>query len=267
MNEAAVAAVDTPFGMLNLDGKLNHVNPQRLHAEQRGLNLLKGIVDRAATWKQRRSRSSGNVILVSEAGGYELRLNVVGTVERYLLHNDPHLRLSLVRGKNRTVGYCEEICILFNQQHPGCAIADGLVSLVLLGEAEWPAQATPEPLRRFTDWAERERIARRWKLGIIELTAEDIDEINDVREAMELGVPHAALDMLCAFARRCYTCKGLDIGDVSLHLKALFEEFDPEDIKAYAASPSTPSDRLFLPLQGDAVAEQPSSAAQPTLIR
>ena len=71
-NETIVAAVDTPFGMLNLDGELNHVNPQRMQAEQRGLNLLKGIVERAATWKQRRSRSSGNVTLVSEAGGYEL---------------------------------------------------------------------------------------------------------------------------------------------------------------------------------------------------
>jgi len=259
-----VAVVDTPFGTLNLDGELNHVNPHRLQAEQRGLVLLKGIVERASTWIQRRSRSSGNITLVSQAGGYELRLDVVGTVERYLLHNDPHLHLSLFRGKNRTVGYCEEICILFNQQHPGCAIADGLVSLVLLGEAEWPSQATPNPLRRFTEWAERERIARRWKLGIIELTAEDMDEINDVREAMELGVPHAALDMLCAFARRCYTCKGMDIEDVNLHLKALFEEFDPEDIKAYAASPSTPSDRLFLPHQGECAAEQPSSAAQPT---
>ena len=94
-------------------------------------------------------------------------------------------------------------------------------------------------------------------MGIIELTAEDMDEINDVREAMELGVPHAALDMLCAFARRCYTCKGMDVEDVNLHLKALFEEFDPKDIKAYAASPSTPSDRLFLPPQGDGAAEQP----------
>jgi len=252
-----VALVDSPFGAFDLDGELNHINPQRLQAEQRGLVLLKGIVDNASTWTQRRTRSSGNVILVSQAGGYELRLDVLGTVERYLLHNDPHLRLSLFRGKNRTVGYCEEICVLFNQQHPGCAIADGIVSLVLLGEAEWPHLATPHPLRRFTEWAERERIARRWKLGIIELTAEDMDEINDVREALELGVPHAALDMLCAFARRCYTCKGMDIEDVSLHLKGLFEEFDPKDIAAYAASPSTPSDRLFLPAGGDVAAEQP----------
>ena len=64
---------------------------------------------------------------------------------------------------------------------------------------------------------------------------------------MELGIAHAAIDMLCAFARRCYTCKGMEIEDVRLNTQALFDAIDREDILAYAANPSTPSDLLFLP--------------------
>ena len=64
---------------------------------------------------------------------------------------------------------------------------------------------------------------------------------------MGLGIAHAAIDMLCAFARRCYTCKGMEIEDVRLNTHALFDAIDREDILAYAANPSTPSDLLFLP--------------------
>jgi len=64
---------------------------------------------------------------------------------------------------------------------------------------------------------------------------------------LEWGIAHAAIDMLCGFARRCYTCKGMEIEDVRLHTQALFNEIDRKDIQNYAANPSSPSDLLFLP--------------------
>ena len=90
-------------------------------------------------------------------------------------------------------------------------------------------------------------MGKRLKLGLIELSREDIEEISDIREAIQMGIPHAAIDMLCSFARRCYTCKGMEIDVVKRYTLPLFEGITKKDVEAYSSNPSTAADLLFLP--------------------
>ena len=240
-------AYTTPFGLLTLEPNDGVLTSGRLRAELRGLELLNGIVSTAKSWSRKCSTDSWNTLLVTGMDGFELRIDVLKTVESYLLRNDPHIVVELYRGRNRSVGTVERVCILYNQSHPGCAIADAVVSLVLLGESNWPEGSTPNTLREFSEAAQLDRMARRLKLGLIDLTLEDREEIADVRKALELGMPIAAVDMLCCFARRCYTCKGLEIEDIKRYTNPLFAEIPKKAIEAYAMRPSTPTDVLFLP--------------------
>lgn len=240
----------TPFGLLDLTcSSTGVIQPpiERINAEMRGLSLLDSVLGMAKSWDRELCALSGTTTLVAGLDGFELRIDVVETIRRYLLFNDEHLAVTFHRGVNRTVGSVESVCVLHNHQHPGCAVADALVSLVLLGEANWPDTATPSTLREFAVAAQIERHARRLKLGLIELTLEDIKEINDIRKAIELGVPQAAMDMLCSFCRRCYTCKGMEIEVIVRYTRSLFDEIPASEVEAYALSPSVPSDLLFLP--------------------
>lgn len=236
----------TPFGLLGAHEPLDGINEERIHAELRGLELLETIMQNVQAWTSF-DCFAGNRFLVSSIEGFEIRIDVVKTISSFLTNNDPHLEVHLYRGRNRTVGSVERLCIALTGSHPGCAMADAIVSLVLLGESNWPEEATPHTLREFAEAARRERLGKRLKLGLIELSLEDIEEISDIREAIQLGIPHAAIDMLCSFARRCYTCKGMEIEVVKRYIQPLFEGITPEDIEAYAFNPSTPADLLFLP--------------------
>lgn len=236
----------TPFGLLGAHEPLDGINEERIHAELRGLELLETIMQNVQAWTSF-DCFAGNRFLVSSIEGFEIHIDVVKTISSFLTNNDPHLEVHLYRGRNRTVGSVERLCIALTGSHPGCAMADAIVSLVLLGESNWPEGATPHTLREFAEAARRERLGKRLKLGLIELSLEDIEEISDIREAIQLGIPHAAIDMLCSFARRCYTCKGMEIEVVKRYIQPLFEGITPEDIEAYAFNPSTPADLLFLP--------------------
>ncbi|MEC8632376.1 MAG: hypothetical protein VXY10_02940, partial [Candidatus Thermoplasmatota archaeon] len=136
-------AYTTPFGLLTLEPNDGALTSGRLRAELRGLELLNGIVSTAKAWSRKCSTDSWNTLLVTGLDGFELRIDVLKTVESYLLRNDPHIVVELYRGRNRSVGTVERVCILYNQSHPGCAIADAVVSLVLLGESNWPEGSTP----------------------------------------------------------------------------------------------------------------------------
>ena len=243
-----MAVYPSPFGVLNEEGRFDDVvSDESINAELRGLSLLDSILLSTQAWERTACPTTGHTVLVTKTDGYELHIDVVRTVESYLVTGDEHLVVSILKGRNRSVGAVERVCIHHNMNYPDCAIADALISLVLLGESNWPEGATPHTLREFSHAAQRLRIARRFKLGIIELTQEDLDEIRDIREAMQWGIAYAAIDMLCGFARRCYTCKGMEIEDVRLHTQGLFDEIEREDLLAYGANPSTPSDVLFLP--------------------
>ena len=241
-----VSLVLTPFGLLGTEEPLDGISEERISAEIRGLRLLETIMQNVQAWTSF-DCFAGNRYLVSSIEGFEIRIDVVKTISSFLINNDPHLEVHLYRGRNRTVGSVERLCIALTGSHPGCAMADAIVSLVLLGESNWPEEATPNTLREFAEAARRERLGKRLKLGLIELSLEDIEEISDIRKAIELGIPHAAIDMLCSFARRCYTCKGMEIEVVKRYIQPLFVGITPEDIEAYAFNPSIPTDLLFLP--------------------
>ena len=127
-------------------------------------------------------------------------------------------------------------------------MADALVSLVLLGEANWPENATPHTLREFAMAAQIEQRARRLKLGLIELTLEDLEEINDIRKALDLGIPQAAVDMLCSFCRRCYTCKGMEIEAVKRYTAPLFDEIPRRQWKPMRSAQARPATCCSFPI-------------------
>ena len=240
----------TPFGLLKISAPEDggyQATADRISAELRGLDLLEEVVSGTKTWSREVCALTGNTNLVAGLDGFELRIDVVKTILGFLIRRDPHLEVHIHRGRNRSVGTVERVCVLYNMNHPGCAIADALVSLVLLGEANWPDGATPHTLRDFAQAAQIEQRARRLRLGKIDLTLEDIEEIEDIRQALALGIPQAAIDMLCCFCRRCYTCKGMEIEAVKRYTAPLFAEVPPEALVAYAQRPSVPSDLLFLP--------------------
>ena len=237
----------TPFGLLGTHEPLDRISEDRINAELRGLGLLESIMQNVETWTKMKCDLTGNTHLTTGMDGYEIRINVMKTISTFLTNNDPHLEVHLYRGRNRTVGSVERLCIVLHGRHPGCAMADAIISLVLLGESNWPEKATPDTLWEFAEAAQRERLGQRLKLGLIELSHEDMEEITDIRKAIQLGIPHAAIDMLCSFARRCYTCKGMEIEGVKRYIQPLFEGITPEDIEAYAFNPSTSADLLFLP--------------------
>ena len=237
----------TPFGLLGTHDPLDGISEDRINAELRGLGLLKTIMQNVETWTTMHCDVTGNAHLVTGMDGLEIRIDVMKTISSYLTHNDPHLMVNLYRGRNRTVGSIEPICIVLHGRHPECAMADAVISLVLLGESNWPEKSTPDTLWEFAEAAHRERMGRRLKLGLIELSQEDMEEITDIRKAIQLGIPHAAIDMLCSFARRCYTCKGMEIEVIKRYIQPLYEGITQSDIEAYSSNPSAPADLLFLP--------------------
>ena len=184
----SVTLYHTEFGLLDLTLQSKRsmpATPERINAELRGLGLLDSVVASAKSWGRELCALTGNTTLVAALDGFELKIHVMETLQKFLLFDDPHLVVSFHRGRNRSVGSVEQVCILYNRQHPGCAMADALVSLVLLGEANWPENATPHTLREFAMAAQIEQRARRLKLGLIELTLEDLEEINDIRKALD----------------------------------------------------------------------------------
>ena len=131
----SVSLHHTPFGLLNISAPEDggyQATADRISAELRGLDLLEEVVSGTKTWSREVCALTGNTNLVAGLDGFELRIDVVKTILGFLIRRDPHLEVHIHRGRNRSVGTVERVCILYNMNHPGCAIADALVSLVLL---------------------------------------------------------------------------------------------------------------------------------------
>ena len=124
-------AYTTPFGLLTLEPNDGVLTSGRLRAELRGLELLNGIVSTAKTWSRKCSTDSWNTLLVTGMDGFELRIDVLKTVQSYLLRNDPHIVVELYRGRNRSVGTVER---------------SSTISLI-------PDAQSPMPLSRWCCWA------------------------------------------------------------------------------------------------------------------
>ncbi|RJU88963.1 MAG: hypothetical protein DWC07_06940 [Candidatus Poseidoniales archaeon] len=240
----------TRFGTLTLPSEGNEpVEQHRIDAELRGLCLLGSIIDKTDVWEERVLEGSDRRLLVIVIDGDEVRIDVIETVHRFLVTDDSHLAVTLYRGRNRTVAYEDEVCILNTPLYPDCAIADALVSLVLLGAAGWPESGTLNVLWRLTKNGGPGWRGRGSKMGGINLTAEDIDEIRDIQEAIDIGMPMAAVDMLQIFAQRLHSSKGVEMEDIKHHLKGLTDTIADCHFQKYAQHQTLNSDLLFLPVK------------------
>ena len=128
-----MAVYPSPFGVLNEEGRFDDTTNDEIEAELRGLSLLDSILMTTEAWEKTACSITGHTLLVTKTDGYELRIDVVRTVESFLITGDHHLQVHILKGRNRSVGAVERVCIHHDMSYPNCAIADALISLVLLG--------------------------------------------------------------------------------------------------------------------------------------
>ena len=238
----------TPFGLLNENGKLDNIEPARIQAEVRGLELLQNILDVSETWQPIKGQQEGRTSLAYFTETRELRIHVMETVEQFLLVGDTHLWVIVVDGKKpRFFQRNQPVCILFDESQHSVAISDAIISLVLLAESNWPTRVTPDTLKNFAIHARRYQAKRRLNMGKIITNTDDVAFMEQIHAKIKSGTPNEVIGMICAFARKCYTCKGMEFDEIQEHLKALFALVTTEEMKHYSQHPLDASDVLFLP--------------------
>ena len=100
-----MAVYPTSFGVLN-ETDVIIAPDEMIEAELRGLELLQSIVKDASQWKEMDCPVSGNTLLSTSTDGYELRIDVIRTVESFLVDGDAHLEVFILTGTqpNRWIG-------------------------------------------------------------------------------------------------------------------------------------------------------------------
>jgi hypothetical protein len=165
------------------------------------------------------------------------------TVMYHLNQRDNHLLIELDG---------ERVCIL-NDENTTCALVDGLISTVLLGEAGWPISHTPRPLcPKSRAVARRDRRNLKSSFGAnaglfgLRFTAKHLDVYREMERKMLLRNYVERLSHLGTYARRLYVCFSLDEVAVQRHLTLLMGGIAPSELMAYLEAPVEPTDALFL---------------------
>ena len=147
------------------------------------------------------------------------------TVANHLQHGDGHFVMKM--GKDWA-------CVLAKKNAMKCAIADGLISVVLLGIAGWPVDETPQTLQTKAKAVRlHHRLEQDKETSVVLMASRTYDSIE------EIG----------AYARRLYVCLGHDRVNVQHHVQCMMEGITPEEIAAYVQNPAEPCDALFLNVQ------------------
>ncbi len=228
----AKTTVSTVFGKLTLP--YLHYD-QRLLAEQKGLKLLHSILEESKIWASAPSNAGKEFEIFSLDDGDEVSIFPLETIQKYHFHNDPHMEVTLNQ---------EPVCILM-QPGQECAVVDAVISFVLLGEAGWPLRQTPHQLRQKATQLAEFRI----RTGNL-FSADDVNEILRIKDLLEAERYHDALALIGAFSRRCYTCKGWDVAEITVAIEPLLEEIyhvDRRMIHDYLRAPIETTDRIFVP--------------------
>jgi len=224
--------VSTSFGNLTLPVKSDD---PRILAEVKGLTLLQTIVEESNIWASAYCDERAEYEIFSLDNGEEVSIFPLKTIRKFHVHKDPHLEVTLEG---------ELVCILM-QRGQICAAIDAVISLVLLGEAGWPLQQTPQQFRN-----KAEQLAEFRIISGNRFSGDDFDEILRIEEHLKARDYYDALATIGAFSRRCYTCKGWNIEEINLAIEPFLEEIyqvDSSMIHNYLRAPFETADRIFVP--------------------
>jgi hypothetical protein len=130
-----VLNIQTPFGDLRLE-QTEDFDHGALKAELRSLDLLHYIAQTSRVWKFTQEENGSKICLITDDFPPQVHLDPLETIKRKFERRDTNLRVTY-EGKLR--------CVLLNRRYKS-ALGDGLVSLLLLGEAGWPIDETPNTL-------------------------------------------------------------------------------------------------------------------------
>ena len=225
--------VTTPFGEVLVDEEF--VSSDKLKSEIKALSLVKSIVDRSTNWGTKKL-GEGRVI-VSRDGHPVIQVNPLSTLMMSIERNEVHLDIELDG---------EHMCVLISPDS-NCALCDGIVSLLLLGDAGWPVHFTPDTLRYKSNRAIKLRFYEKFPtLNARKVTKQDIDDYELVELLIQEGIYEASLVLIGQLARRWYTCKGMEIQQVIDAVNFMIGSIPPVEIQAYLKHPEHPSEALFL---------------------
>ena len=229
-------SVKTPFGILTVPSK----TPKKsLYAEVRGLSLLSEILLNSQVWETR--IVNHRMLIVSTDFQPQIVLDPLLTVHSYLTYSDQHLVISIDN---------EERCVLSNGEMQ-CAVADSLVSIILLGEACWPDEQTPTTLAEKAEAAIAYRELKKRDLAIedygIPLSLEGIAAFHRFEDEIIRLKASERLAAIGAYARELYVCHVLEVEGIQQHVTLLMKGISTNEILLYLEQPKEKADRIFIP--------------------
>jgi len=250
---ACVKTFITPFGPLFIPKNSGDHAHHFAEAEVRALDLLSTIISTSDVWKT--MDVEDRVLVVSNDFGPQIIIDPISTVYCFLLFEDDHLKVTMED---------ERVCVT-KQPGPNCAVADGLVTLALLGDAGWPAAYTPETMRPKSSAAEELRLLMGEEESpenfSIPATRQNIDRFEELAASVRKWPIRKRLALLGEYARRLYVCNGVDMESIQRNLTLLMESVAPRDVQVYLNDPEEPSDALFFQPLLDEATKQGISAA------
>ena len=249
---AGVKAFITPFGPLFIPKNSGDHAHHFVEAEVRALELLSTIIAASDVWKT--VEVEDRVLVVSNDFGPQIIMDPITTVSCFLLFEDDHLKVKMEDNR---------VCVT-KQPGPNCAVADGLVTLALLGDAGWPAAYTPETMRPKSSAAEQLRLLM-WEEGspehfAIPATRQNIERFENLAESVRKWPVRKRLVLLGEYARRLYVCNGVDMESIQRNLTLLMDSVAPRDLQVYLNNPEEQSDALFFQPLLDEATKQGISA-------
>jgi len=214
-----------------------HTSQDKVNAEIRALKLLANIVEKSGEW-QVRLNSRKQVVLHTYDDNPGLMIDPCATVERYYKEGNEHLVNYMFMGSDTI-----SPCVIIDQHAPSCAVADTVVSLVLLAEAGWPAKQTPTTLAMMR---QNLRDSIRGVPDRSILTEYDIERLDAIELSIDDDDWLTTLTILGEHSRLCYTCKGWTEEEVQNHIEPILVRIPICEIRNYLASPNVASDALFI---------------------
>lgn len=231
MKTGRIANYSTPFGVLTIP---YDIDQDKVYAEIRGLGLLKEIINSSNNWFHEIDYDMEPVVC-SNDGRPEIKINIFTSLINRLVHDDGHISIRMDE---------EYVCILRNPDTKSdIPASDAIVSLILLGNSDWPIDKTPNTLeRKSLAHFHREKGITKKEL---KLTRTDYIDLQ-MGATMSSKEPMLGLRKICEVMRSLYCNKMMHFEDIFTVTKEFVEQYSDEKITDYCENPHCSQDVLFL---------------------
>ena len=231
MKTGRIANYSTPFGVLAVP---YDIDQDKVYAEIRGLGLLKDIINSSGNWFHEIDYDMEPVVC-SNDGKPEIKINIFTSVKNRLVNNDGHISIQMGE---------EYICVLRNPDTKAdIPASDAIVSMVLLGNSDWPIDKTPSTLEeKSLAHFHREKGITKKEL---KLTRKDYIDLQ-MGATMCRQEPRLGLSKICEVMRGLYCNKMMDFEDIFTVTKEFVDHYNDKKISDYCENPHCSQDVLFL---------------------